>query len=400
MATIADYQRAYQEAQKNYDYEGMAAANRASNALRSSLGQTAVDPTDAIRQTIAIRASASGGGDNVAVDDAYVKAVMAGDTAGYLSNLPSDGSGGGGGGSRSSGGRVQNAYDAYALQERRRIDALEKQRKAALETSYNNARSSAAGAATTSAKNLAEFLAARGLTNSGAAVQGAINNSGALQSSLATLDQNRMGVMDDIETERQAALTDMELRAAQRRQAAEAERKAEEAALYERNRQTEMDTMGRYYGDIAARINELKAQGDPYNMIPYYELMRVEKLQALAEQEAAAREATSRGGGGGGVYTDLTSTPKPTLTAAQARDAMNNKIYTQAVVDAYNYYYGTNYSVNDLKFGAKPNVSEDAMQSLSERLSPMEADIFKAVVDGDITVQEANLLRYYDKYGR
>ena len=41
-------------------------------------------------------------------------------------------------------------------------------------------------------------------------------------------------------------------------------------------------------------------------------------------------------------------TTKPTLTAAQAAQAIKNGETSQAVLDAYNYYYGTNYTVDNL----------------------------------------------------
>ena len=299
-------------------------------------------------------------------------------------------------GSRTSGSTSGSQYDVYAAQERKRIEALEAQRKATLETTYQNSRSVIAGQSAAGARNLAEYLAARGLTNSGAAVQGEINRMGALQGNLTALEQDRNDALYGIQTERETALAQMQREVLARQEAAEAQRKAEETAAFERARQTEMDTMGRYYGDIAARINELKANGDPYGMIPYYELMRAEKLQALAEQEAAA--TATRSGGTRSANPPKPTEYKPLLTAAQARDALNNGIKTQSVIDAYNYWYGTNHTLQSVS--GNKYVSDEAFQSLSKMTSPVDAEIFKAVVDGEITVQEANLLRFYNQYGR
>lgn len=66
-----------------------------------------------------------------------------------------------------------------------------------------------------------------------------------------------------------------------------------------------------------------------------------------AETELAKLSATSKktstgsGGSGGGGGT------KPTLTASQAATAIKNGEISQAVIDAYNYYYGTNYTVEN-----------------------------------------------------
>ena len=286
-------------------------------------------------------------------------------------------------GSRTSGSISGSQYDVYAAQERKRIEALEAQRKAALDTTYQNSRSVIAGQSATGARNLAEYLAARGLTNSGAAVQGEINRMGALQGNLTALEQDRNDALYGIQTERETALAQMQREALARQEAAEAERKAEEAAAFKMARQTEMDTMGRYYGDIAARINELKAQGDPYGMIPYYELMRAEKLQALAEQEAAATATRSTGGR---TSSAPTTAAKPLLTAAQARDAYDKGIKTQTVLDAYNYYFGTGHTTELDRLLGQRTVP-------SSQLALIEA----YYMQGKISEQEAQAM--LNKYG-
>jgi hypothetical protein len=59
-----------------------------------------------------------------------------------------------------------------------------------------------------------------------------------------------------------------------------------------------LDTMGRFSGDYQAEINSVKGDGDISNdwQIPYLEAGRVDKLNALAQQQTA-------GGNGGGGYT-------------------------------------------------------------------------------------------------
>lgn len=50
---------------------------------------------------------------------------------------------------------------------------------------------------------------------------------------------------------------------------------------------------------------------------------------------------------------------KPTLTAAQAAQAIKNGEISQAVLDAYNYYYGTNYTVDNLPKTAEGPMSDE-----------------------------------------
>jgi hypothetical protein len=63
----------------------------------------------------------------------------------------------------------------------------------------------------------------------------------------------------------------------------------------------------------------------------------------LLEAEKAEKNGISSGTASGRVISSGSgskSTTKPTLTAAQAKDALKSGVTTQEVLDAYNYYYG------------------------------------------------------------
>lgn len=68
-----------------------------------------------------------------------------------------------------------------------------------------------------------------------------------------------------------------------------------------------------------------------------------EKLAAQERMNAADNAAKSSGSGGSGSG----GSKKPTLTVKQAEDAIKKGNITQGVIDAYNYYYDTNHTVDN-----------------------------------------------------
>ena len=65
---------------------------------------------------------------------------------------------------------------------------------------------------------------------------------------------------------------------------------------------------------------------------------RQNKLDQITTAAKYGKTTTSSGG---------VTTAKPTLTASQAATAIKNGEISQSVIDAYNYYYGTNYTVTN-----------------------------------------------------
>lgn len=118
------------------------------------------------------------------------------------------------------------------------------------------------------------------------------------------------------------------------------------------------------------------------------------------------------------------TTTKPTLTAAQATNAIKNGETSQAVLDAYNYYYGTNYTVDNLpKTAGGPMSDEDVkwwVDDLNKQVEEkypgktainktgantykkgdIDADwIIIKVFESDSLTQEQKEYLLYDKFG-
>ena len=276
-------------------------------------------------------------------------------------NVPS--TGGSTGGSTRSGG---SSSDLYAIQERKRIAALDAQRKSALSSlkaeegkinpAFNQALSNVAGTSAVQARNLAEFLSARGLGNSGTAAYGQMLNSSNVVNQQGQLEQQRGDAISDIarrQTEVQSAYDQGSLQAALDRQASSLEA---QIAASERARAESIGTVGQYGQDYAAEINAIQAEmarGDNSRayLLPYLKIARQEKVAGIASSQAeqeqeewdrwiAMQRLGGSGGGSGGGGSSSVTTTKPTLTAAQARSAYENGVYTDTVLDAYSYHYG------------------------------------------------------------
>ena len=260
----------------------------------------------------------------------------------------------------------RTASDLFALQEKKRLAALEAQKRSALaalgqerglvEPQYQRAVSGAAGQSATGARNLAEYMAQRGLTNSGASVQGEISRQGALQNVVGGLEQERVNWLSDIarrETGAKSAYDQGALEASLDREASSLQARLAEQ---ERARTESIGTVGQYGQDYAAEINAIQAEmarGDNSRayLLPYLKIARQEKVAGIAKSQAeqeqeewdrwiAMQRLGGSGGGSGGGGPSSVTTTKPTLTAAQARSAYENGVYTDTVLDAYSFHYG------------------------------------------------------------
>ena len=148
------------------------------------------------------------------------------------------------------------------------------------------------------------------------------------------------------------------------------------------------------YGEFGKYANE----GDISYMSPQITEARRESEQndATVRETLKSESADTRYGidaekeiNAGKNATDLTiaqvTNTKPTLTASQAATAIKNGEISQSVIDAYNYYYGTNYTVDN-----PPKVSDDMTIDLSgdnnANNTPKESkDIYSKWEDNGIT---------------
>lgn len=339
------------------------------------------------------------------------------------------------------GGKAQQGTqaDQYALQEKRRIQALQaqkdavlgslKQEKAKIDPAYRTGLSNIAGESARQARSFAEYLAQRGQTQSGLAAQGELQRGADLLTQQGILEQQRADAFSDIARRESDVIRDYELGrtdAGYERQIAQLQ--AQEA-IDERNRTESINTIGQYFDDYAREIQAIEAEiarGDNSRayLLPYLKMARQDKVTGieqakadqaqrdwerwLAEQNLAIKQGSldldwqkyrnpvtrggsgggSRGGSGGG------GGGKPTLTAAQARDALNNGVVNQSTVDAYNYYYGTNYTVGEAN--RMINGREPIRLNPNPKIGGMGGDIIQAQMNGEITPQEGQFLRWYD----
>ena len=217
--------------------------------------------------------------------------------------------------------------DLYAIQEKRRLQALEQQKRNALATlkqekaqvnpAFHTGLSNIAGQSARQARNLAEYLAQRGQTQSGIAAQGEMQMQSDLLSQQGLLEQQRAQTLADIarrESEVRSAYDSGVLDAAMERQYNALQG---QLAEQERARQEGIATVGQYYDDYAAQLNkiaQMEAMGDYSQsyLKPYLTMARQEKMarqaeaQAKAEQQEfenwlAMQKLRKTGSGGGGT---------------------------------------------------------------------------------------------------
>ena len=220
--------------------------------------------------------------------------------------------------------------DLYAIQEKRRLQALEQQKRNALATlkqekaqvnpAFQTGLSNIAGQSARQARNLAEYLAQRGQTQSGIAAQGEMQMQSDLLSQQGLLEQQRANALADIarrESGVRGAYDSGALDASMERQYNTLQGTLAEQ---ERARQEGIATVGQYYDDYARQLNQIEqmeAMGDYSQsyLKPYLKMARQEKMARQAEAQAKAeqqefenwlamqrlRKTGSGGSGGGGT---------------------------------------------------------------------------------------------------
>ena len=195
--------------------------------------------------------------------------------------------------------------DLYAIQEKRRLQALEQQKRNALATlkqekaqvnpAFHTGLSNIAGQSAQQARTLAEYLAQRGQTQSGIAAQGEMQRQSDLLSQQGLLEQQRANALADIarrESGVQSAYDSGALDASMERQYNTLQG---QLAEQERARQEGIATVGQYYDDYARQLNQIEqmeAMGDfsQSYLKPYLKMARQEKMARQAEAQAKAEQ--------------------------------------------------------------------------------------------------------------
>lgn len=195
----------------------------------------------------------------------------------------------------------QPQSDLYALQEKKRIAALEAQKRSALASlktekqqinpAFNTALSNVAGQSARQARNLAEYLAQRGQTQSGIAAQSEMQRYSDLMGQQGLLEQQRANSLADIarrESQVQSAYDEGALQALLDRQIGET---AYQQQLAEQQRAESINTVGQYGQDYAAEINRIQseiARGDNSRayLLPYLQMARQDKVSGIQQAQA------------------------------------------------------------------------------------------------------------------
>lgn len=191
--------------------------------------------------------------------------------------------------------------DLYALQEKKRIAALEAQKRSALASlntekqqinpAFNTALSNVAGQSARQARNLAEYLAQRGQTQSGIAAQSEMQRYSDLMGQQGLLEQQRTNALSDIaqrETQVRSAYDEGALQALLDRQIGET---AYQQQLAEQQRAEGINTVGQYFDDYAREILNIEseiARGDNSRayLLPYLKMARGDKVTGIEQAEA------------------------------------------------------------------------------------------------------------------
>lgn len=182
--------------------------------------------------------------------------------------------------------RLQQEATAQQLkaQKEKTLQALADQ-EATIKPAYQAQRNSTAAVSAKNARSFNEYLANRGLTNSGAAVQAESNRMSTLQNNLADIDTQETNALNEIARARRNAETDYANGLATANAQIEADYFSKVLAENQRQRQIDeqlqQQALTQYSDDYQARINELLAQG-------YSPTSReIMQLQALRGQKIA-----------------------------------------------------------------------------------------------------------------
>lgn len=162
--------------------------------------------------------------------------------------------------------RLQQKATANELkaQKEKTLQALA-EREATIKPTYQNQRNLASANSQKGARSFSEYLANRGLTNSGASAQGEMNRLSTLQNTLGTIDTNETNELNEIARARANAESDYASNLATANSKLEAE--YFNNLLQENQRQRLIDeqlkqqSAQQYASDYQAQINNLLAQG-------------------------------------------------------------------------------------------------------------------------------------------
>lgn len=190
---------------------------------------------------------------------------------------------------------------------------------------YQNQRNLASASSQQGARSFAEYLANRGLTNSGASAQGEINRQSSLQNTLGNIGTAEANAYRDIANQRTAVENDYVANLANANSAIDSEYFNNLLNYNQQQRQMvqqlQQQALGQYSNDYQAQINNLLAQGYSPNSL------EVLQLEALRGNKVNTNYANA-------------NTPSNALASIQAGNInYNNAAALGWTVEQANQYY-------------------------------------------------------------
>lgn len=206
------------------------------------------------------------------------------------------------------------------------LDTQEQQ----IKPTYNNARNQASAASQSGARSFAEYLANRGLTNSGASAQGEINRLSSLQNTLGGLGTAEANAYRDIANQRTAINNDYVAGVANANNAI-AQQYYNNLLNYNQQQRAMVDqlnqqALGQYSNDYQAQIDNLLAQGYSPNSL------EVLRLQALRGNKVANNYSGAMNNAMANIQTgniNYNNAAAVGMTVPQAQEYYNNLVAQQ-----------------------------------------------------------------------
>lgn len=265
---IEEAKRKYADAQAKGDTAGMESAHKEAEAVRANYGYSGgVDGSKNISLNNQEPSWIGNGGKSSINNNSSSRETSYEDDLNRLKRLQ----------------QKANVNELKAQKEKT-LQALAEQ-EASIKPTYQNQRNLASANSQKGARSFSEYLANRGLTNSGAAAQGEINRLSTLQNNLATIDTNETNALNEIARAKANAESDYASNLATANSKIEAE--YFNNLLQENQRQRLIDeqlkqqSAQQYANDYQAQINNLLAQGYSPNS------REVLQLQALRGDKIA-----------------------------------------------------------------------------------------------------------------
>ena len=206
------------------------------------------------------------------------------------------------------------------------LDAQEQE----IKPTYQNARNQASATSQSGARSFAEYLANRGLTNSGASAQGEINRLSSLQNILGGLDTAEANAYRDIANQRTAVNNDYVAGVANANNAI-AQQYYNNLLNYNQQQRAMVDqlnqqVLGQYSDNYQAQIDNLLAQGYSPNSLEVLRLQALRGNKVANNYSSAMNNALANIQAGNINYNNAAAVG---MTVPQAQQYYNNLVAQQ-----------------------------------------------------------------------